>query len=317
MSALPDPLVPAEVDLRDFAFMPLDVLRLRDSDLACVEDPEQFRAAVLSWCVAWHQTPAGSLPDDDTLLARLLGYGRDVKTWKKLRAAGGLRGWVKCSDDRLYHPVVAEKALDAWRGKLLQRWRTECARVKKHNQRHDLTGSRAVTVPDFDEWVSLGCPQGQALNVPATVPRETPSKGQGEGQGEGQGQGDTKEEPTGSSPPTPVAVDPSPTAAVCIALKAAGIANCNPSHPLLRTLVEAGATVDEFVAAARQAAGKSNGFAYVLAVVRGERERAAQAGGTVHRGPLAVVNRQEAVEQRNRAVADDWLAQMEAHDAAQ
>lgn len=112
------PLVPPDVDLRDFQFMPLDVLRLRDSDLSCVEDAEVFRCAVLSWCVSWHQTPAASLPDDDALLARLLGFGRDIKGWKRVRAAGGLRGWVLCEDARLYHPVVAEKALSAWQSKL-------------------------------------------------------------------------------------------------------------------------------------------------------------------------------------------------------
>ena len=75
---MPAPPVPAEVDLRDFAFMPLDVLRLRDSDLACVEDTEVFRCAVLSWCVSWHQIPAASLPDDDALLAKLRGYVEDA-----------------------------------------------------------------------------------------------------------------------------------------------------------------------------------------------------------------------------------------------
>lgn len=204
MDQLPAPLVPAEVDLRDFAFMPLDVLRLRDSDLACVEDAEVFRCAVLSWCVSWHQVPAASLPDDDVLLARLLGFGRDVKGWKKVRTAGGLRGWVMCSDGRLYHEVVAEKARDAWDGKLAQRWRTEAARVKKHNQRHRLDGADAVQMPEFAEWKSLGCPQGQALPVPGTltacpdgnashVPGEMASKGEGEGQGQGQG---LKEEKT-------------------------------------------------------------------------------------------------------------------------
>jgi len=72
----PEPLTSKDVDLRDFAFMPLDVLRLRDSDLASVEDAEVFRCAVLSWCVSWHQVPAASLPDDDAVLARLLGFGR-------------------------------------------------------------------------------------------------------------------------------------------------------------------------------------------------------------------------------------------------
>ena len=75
---LPEPLVSAEVDLRDFAFMPLDVQRLRDSDLASDETPEACWAAVLLWCASWHQVPAASLPDDDKALAQYAGYGRVV-----------------------------------------------------------------------------------------------------------------------------------------------------------------------------------------------------------------------------------------------
>lgn len=210
---MPEPLTPADCDLRDFAFMPLDVVRLRDSDLAATETAEAFRAAVLLWCASWHQLPAASLPDDDRVLANLAGYGRVVKEWLKERE-GALRGWVKCDDGRLYHAVVAEKANEAWRGKLEQRWRTEAGRVKKHNQRHHLEGSDAVTMPDFEAWLSLGRPQGHALPVPEdkkgmspgqsgdgpqVVPGETASKGQREGQGQGQGQL-IEEKPTASSP---------------------------------------------------------------------------------------------------------------------
>lgn len=133
----PDPLVPEEVDLRDFQFMPLDVLRLRDSELAANPDAEAFRCAVMSWCVSWHQVPAASLPDDDTTLARLLGFGRDVKGWKKARAAGGLHGWQKCSDGRLYHPVVSEKALEAWEMKLERQAKDENERERKRRERED------------------------------------------------------------------------------------------------------------------------------------------------------------------------------------
>lgn len=144
MSDAPEPLVPADVNLRDFQFMPLDVVRLRDSDLATVPDGEVFRAAVLSWCVAWHQQPAASLPDDDAMLAKLLGYGRDVKGWQKLRSGGALRGYVKCADGRLYHPVVAEKANEAWRRKKEQRDRTEKARLARMSQ----AAKASVTEPD-------------------------------------------------------------------------------------------------------------------------------------------------------------------------
>lgn len=196
MNNLPNPLTPADCDLRDFPFMPLDVVRLRDSDIAALSTADEFRAAVLLWCAAWHQVPAASLPDDDRVLAQLAGYGRVVTEWKKVRE-GALRGWVNCSDGRLYHPVVAEKARDAWAAKHEQRYKTECARIKKHNQRHGTD----IEFPTFEEFlspdyrdpvprdkrkVSPGTngqrPSGQTHGVPPTVPRETASKGQGEGE---------------------------------------------------------------------------------------------------------------------------------------
>lgn len=135
---LPAPPVPDDLDLRDCQWMPLDVVRLRDSDLAMVPDAEVFRVSVLSWCVAWHQTPAASLPDDDAALARLHGFGRDLKGWRKVRAAGGLRGWIKHSDGRLYHPVVAAKALEAQEQKeRSERKRNKDAdRLRKWREQH-------------------------------------------------------------------------------------------------------------------------------------------------------------------------------------
>lgn len=116
MNDLPAPLVHAEVDIQSYPYMPLDVRRLRDSDLAALESPEACWAAVLLWSASWHQVPAASLPDDDKVLANLAGYGRVVKEWLKVRV-GALRGWVKCSDFRLYHPVVAEKAIEVWKSR--------------------------------------------------------------------------------------------------------------------------------------------------------------------------------------------------------
>jgi hypothetical protein len=150
-----DPLVPPEVDLRNFHYMPLDVVRLRDSDIAGVEDGEVFRAAVLAWCAAWHQVPAASLPDDDAVLARLTGYGRDLATWKRVREAGALRGFVRCSDGRLYHPVVAEKALEAWekKGRQAERTRraTEAAAERARVRRESVTDDVTESVTDSKE----------------------------------------------------------------------------------------------------------------------------------------------------------------------
>lgn len=216
MTERPSPLVPLEVDLRDFAFMPLDVQRLRDSDLASEETPEACWAAVLLWCASWHQVPAGSIPDSDDWQAKHAGYksqGRIAPAWRKVRT-GALRGWVVCSDGRLYHPVIAEKANDAWRSKLRQRWGTECARIKKHNQRHAMS----LPLPEFEAWLSSGCPQGQPLPVPGDTPPASPGSpdkndSKGEGQGQGQGQGDSDSVPYGTgAAAAPPAVDNSPTA---------------------------------------------------------------------------------------------------------
>jgi hypothetical protein len=164
-----DPLVPPEVDLRNFTYMPLDVVRLRDSDIAGVEDGEVFRAAVLAWCAAWHQVPAASLPDDDAVLARLTGYGRDLATWKRVREAGALRGFVRCSDGRLYHPVVAEKALEAWdkKGRQAERTRraTEAAAERARVRRESVTDS----VTDSKERRGEEREEGKERDSPAPV----------------------------------------------------------------------------------------------------------------------------------------------------
>jgi hypothetical protein len=127
MDARPAPLVLAEVDLRDFGFMPLDVLRLRDSDLMALATGDEFKAAVALWCVAWHQVPAASLPNDDRLLARYSGAGA---AWRKVKAEA-LRGFVECADGRLYHATIAEKAREAWASKQAQRSRSSRSRARR------------------------------------------------------------------------------------------------------------------------------------------------------------------------------------------
>lgn len=201
------PLTPADCDLQDFAFMPLDVARLRDSDLASDESPEACWAAVLIWAASWHQVPAASIPDNDNWIAKQAGYaqrGRIAKEWAAVRP-GALRGWKLCSDGRYYHPVVAEKARDAWKSKLEQRWKSECGRIKKHNQRHGTN----VSCPDFESWIESGRPQGQPLFVPGDTTDllgdktgDNASKREGERQGQGQGlkKGATAPAPTAKLP---------------------------------------------------------------------------------------------------------------------
>lgn len=127
---LPAPLTPDDLDLRDFAYMPVDIGRLFGSEFHALASDAEWRAGMTLWLKSYHQVPGASIPDDDVALARLAEFGRDVKAWRRVKSAA-LRGWVKCSDDRLYHPVVAEKALEGWLEKLAQRKSSGAGNAKR------------------------------------------------------------------------------------------------------------------------------------------------------------------------------------------
>lgn len=153
-------LTPSDCDLRGLGYMPLDVQRLRDSDLAIGSTGDEFKAAVLLWCVSWSQVPAASLPDDDRKLAALIRM--DGKAWKKVREVA-LSGWVKCVDGRLYHSVVAEKAREAWKDRTKYR-------EKRDKDRARLEAWRAGQKP-ADETSSHG--DGNAIETRSETHVET------------------------------------------------------------------------------------------------------------------------------------------------
>jgi uncharacterized protein YdaU (DUF1376 family) len=107
---LPDPLTPPDCNLRGLPFMPLHTERLLDSDMMALSTGEEFKTALRLWCKSWNQEPAASLPDDDRILAHLAG--KELPAWRKVKGMA-LRGFVKCADGRLYHPVIAAEAIKA------------------------------------------------------------------------------------------------------------------------------------------------------------------------------------------------------------
>lgn len=132
MSDLPSPLTPPDCDLRDFPRMMIDIPRLRGSEFDASLNDSAWRAGFNLWLSAWHQVPAGSMPDDDAALAKAAGLGRDVRAWKKVRAEV-LRTWVKCEDGLLYQPTVCEFALEAWIEKLAQAISSGAGNAKRWN----------------------------------------------------------------------------------------------------------------------------------------------------------------------------------------
>lgn len=139
---LPAPLVPANVDLRSMPEMPLEVALFKDASVIVSITDSAFKAAVLLWCASWHQIPASSLPDDDKILALIAGYGRDVASFSEIKSEA-LWKFIKCSDGRFYHPLIAEKAIRTWQYRENYRKRTAEARAAKaaRSVTDDVTGS--------------------------------------------------------------------------------------------------------------------------------------------------------------------------------
>lgn len=139
LPAILEPLTPADCDCRGLPYMPLEAARLLDSDLVALSTGDEFKAALILWCKSWSQTPASSLPDDDRILAKWAGVS--IGEWKTLKEMA-LRGWLRCSDGRLYHPVIADLALTAY-GK-------RQGQAKRAQGRWDAERARkaAIAVPD-------------------------------------------------------------------------------------------------------------------------------------------------------------------------
>lgn len=187
------PLVPAECDLRDFAFMPLDVQRLLTSETWILGSGDERAAALTLWLASWHQIPAGSLPDNDKMLAHLSLCPK----WAKVKAHA-LRGWLRADDGRLYHPVVCEKALEAWIEKLSNSLSGTAGNAKRWGVDIDLSTIREQFVTAIALLKKLA-PQSRALKKkivasilagsPPKSPPESPPDSSGDRKGQGQGQG--------------------------------------------------------------------------------------------------------------------------------
>jgi len=181
MDTMSASLIPAECDLRDFPFTPLFRSRLFGSSFHARSTDAEWRAGVTLWLKSWDQVPAGSLPNDDVDLCRLAELGRDRKTWAKVRE-GAMRGWVRCDDGRLYHPVVAEGVLDAWSRRAAARRKGIAGASARWST------SNAQAMPQLSDSDGTG----NATAIARAMP------GDGKRQGQREGQERKKEKPVGA-----------------------------------------------------------------------------------------------------------------------
>lgn len=198
----PAPLTPHDCDLTNYQYMPLEVARLHKSRqwLIAKRRPEIAFYAVNLWARAWHEVPAASLENDDDVLSDAAMCPPD--RWLEVKD-DVLRGFVLCSDGRLYHKTVSQIALESWAKSLEFSWRKECDRLRKEHKRRGLEG--APKTPELLDFIKQRAPQmvsrfdgssdGQQ-SASAGNPAESALKGR-EGKGK---EGNTNR---GSAPKTP------------------------------------------------------------------------------------------------------------------
>lgn len=83
----------------------LDYERISQSDTWALAGASQRPWLLMVWLTAWQQTPCGSLPDSDELIAARIGMPiSEFAQWRQVL----MRGWQMADDGRLYHPVITE-----------------------------------------------------------------------------------------------------------------------------------------------------------------------------------------------------------------
>lgn len=135
---LPEPPVPLDADLRGLEWMPYYGDRLARSEFNARCSDSVYRAAHNLWWSSWNNVPAASLPNDDVALTRFADFGRDVKTFNRIKA-DAMHGFVLCADGRWYHFALAKMASEAWSRRVKERDRKAKWRQGKDG---DETGTR-------------------------------------------------------------------------------------------------------------------------------------------------------------------------------
>lgn len=130
MTELPTPPAGPELDLRHFPWMRIDITRLKNSNTWIKARPHPAaRGVMLSlWVAAWHQVPAGSLPNDDDLIRHFADVPAD--TFKVVRELA-MSGFILHSDDRFYHPVLVEIAIESLMTSLTRKSQAKKAATKR------------------------------------------------------------------------------------------------------------------------------------------------------------------------------------------
>lgn len=222
---------------------------------------EQHGAYLLILMDYWRNGPP---IDDDKELASITKL--PLAQWRK--HAAKLRGFFSVEAGRL-----VQKRADEERGKagLVSSKRSQAGKAgaaSRWGKRDGPANSDVIANAMANAWQN-DAPSPSQSNTPPTEAYHHPAGGQAHAGVDVVG-----------------AAQPTEAGAICRAMRQAGIADTNPGHPRLLSLLQAGATEAEFVGFAPAAIAKGAGFAWILGAVEGERTRAASAAATLQRGPI-------------------------------
>lgn len=111
-SEVPDPPYPADTRTSGWHFR-LDCHRVLQSNTWALAIASQWPEArpwlLMMWFVSWQELPAGSLPNDDQIIAAKLGMSDEMFAGHRSIL---MRGWYRATDGRLYNKTIAELVLD-------------------------------------------------------------------------------------------------------------------------------------------------------------------------------------------------------------
>lgn len=164
---LPLPL-PDDVDVSDMPHMPLHDKRLMGSRSWLLAKNWRGGGPGLGFCLfnlwveAFRSVPAGSLEDDDDVLADKARV--DIDTWLIMKDKA-LRGWER-HGGRLWHPVIADLAWGLWLVRLEARHRNA---LDSHRAAWKRATDKGVVPPDppggLLEWMAAKFPASYALRA--------------------------------------------------------------------------------------------------------------------------------------------------------
>jgi uncharacterized protein YdaU (DUF1376 family) len=152
---MPEAPYPSETRAKGWRFE-LDHERIRQSDTWALCPPEYRPWLLMLWMVAWEQTPCGSMPTDDLLVAAKIGM--TPKAFAKAKPAL-MRGWWRADDGRLYHKVIAERVSEM----LAFRKKDKARKQTPKGANVDSTGipPDSTTTPDTGTRTSNSLPVGK------------------------------------------------------------------------------------------------------------------------------------------------------------